>query len=206
MSGRLDKAIDMYEKAVDLDPHDWPRFRDLGILYEEVNIYPSAVSALEKALKINRHDSSPRFYLGRVKKKMCLYEAAERELIQVQAATPSNMEVARELSLVYEGMGKWGAALQQWGRFFPANAPSSDWARTVYLSFMAKDGAGMDNGLAGLRKNGVSPDDFRFYSDLKDLPKAPDGTPILFDKLGPVFQPFLEALGAHPSGTVIQKP
>ena len=64
--GDLQGAIAHYEKAIDIDPHFYPAFNNLGAAYERQGDHRRAEEVLLKALAINPEDGQSHINLGHV--------------------------------------------------------------------------------------------------------------------------------------------
>ena len=62
--GKYDKAIQCYEKAIELNPQDYEAYNDMGIAYMNSGSYEMAIESFEKTLSINPKLAKPYFNLS----------------------------------------------------------------------------------------------------------------------------------------------
>ncbi len=163
-AGRLDKAIAAYEMAVEYDRSNWRRHRDLAGLYEQVELYTKAINAYQAALRLNKKNEPSLFLaLGRTWRKVGLYTYAEAELDEARHLRADAVETNRQLSLVYEGQGRYADALAASLR------ADDDPKRVVYLAALAGDATAAQQGLALMREKHVSSTTIQAYENLVQL-------------------------------------
>ena len=176
-SGRLDKAIDAYERAVEYDRKNWRRHRDLARLYEQAKLYRRAVSSYLEAMRRNSGEPGVPFALGRTWRKIGLYEEAELYLLASADMGHDAPAVAAELSSILEGQGRFGEAAREWERAIGPDARVEEWARLVYLAALVGDKALIEKGMAGLRSAQPDAATLNFYENLVELlPSNPERT------------------------------
>jgi tetratricopeptide (TPR) repeat protein len=168
-SGRTDKAITAYEQALELDPKNWKRHRDLAVLYEESQLYRKAILGYEDALQRDPKELSLLVALGRVHRKMGLCDAAEFFLVQDRNLGDTSIEVDREFSFVYEIQGRFGESAAAWEKSLGQASTAADMGRFIYLSCLAKNKPLADKGLAQLKALSVNDETRRFYENLVEL-------------------------------------
>lgn len=164
---RLDKAIQAYEQAVQLDRKDWRWHRDLGLLYAKTQLYRKAIDSFETALKLDRkEEASLYFELGRVWRQMGLYKKGEPHLKKALAKGHERGLVYRELSYLFEGQGRLEEAKQSWATVLEPNASTEDVARLIYLSVLAGDKSTASAGYRQLKAMNPGKDTLQFYDNL----------------------------------------
>ncbi len=166
-AGRIDKAVSSYEKAVDYDRRNWRRHRDLAGLYEQVELYWEAVASYKTALKLNPREPSLYLALGRTWREIGLYSYAIEWLNKAVAAEVTPAETQRQLSLVYEGQGRFDDAAA-------ASAKADDDPkRLVYLAALAGNKSLAEEGIRRLRQKAVSSETIQAYENLVQLTSLP---------------------------------
>jgi tetratricopeptide (TPR) repeat protein len=182
--GRIDKAISAYEQAVISDRRNWRRHRDLAHLYEEAQLFRKAIASYQEALKLDPKDDSLLLALGRTRRKLGLYPEALPFLTQALDDDYHPAAVQEELSLVYQGEGRFEEAALACSKSLTADAAPAAAARLVYLSLLADDAALTKQGFEWLKQLHASPETVRFYENLVELRRSPH----------PVSDPKLQAL------------
>ncbi|MEM6822262.1 MAG: tetratricopeptide repeat protein [Verrucomicrobiota bacterium] len=77
--GRMLKAINTLEKAVEIAPTDGFSYRTLGMAYLKANELDLAVKALQQAIKLNRQDAKAHNFMAIVATKKGWWKTAESE-------------------------------------------------------------------------------------------------------------------------------
>lgn len=170
-SSRIDKAIPAYELALRYDKKNWRRHRDLGLLYEQAELYRQALASYEVALKRNPKEAGLFLAMGRTWRKLGLYSEAEPWLRQAENAGHRVDQVQEELSLLYEGQGRFGEAATECSKNVSADSTIEKKARLVYLAALAGDSALIKQGkllLAGAPRETIL-----FYENLVELLRLP---------------------------------
>jgi len=168
-SGRIDKAIDAYEKIADLDESNWRRQRDLAVLYEQVMLYRQAIDRYEKAAKLRPREGSLYAAMGRTWRKCNLLERAEADLKTAEDLGYDKVALRCEQSRVYEGEGRFADAASAWSECVGSGSADAAWGKLVYLAMLGGNDALAQAGLARLREMKASEETLAFYNELVRL-------------------------------------
>lgn len=169
---RLDKAVQAYEKAIEYDPRNWKRYRDVANLFEQAQLYNKAVGYYEKAFTWNSKEPSLPFVLGRTWRKLGIYTEADKQLKLATDLGYPAIEIQAELSLVFEGQGHFGQALTASLASVGEKASPERLARIIYLAVLAGDGGVARKTLDQLKAQKPSPETTKFYENLVELTAA----------------------------------
>lgn len=175
-SGRPDKSIDAYEKAVDYDKRNWKRHRDLARTYEMVKLHHNAIHSLQLSLKLNPTEPSVYFSLGQIWSEMRLYEKAETVFIKALDNGCDHAAVFNELSRVFQGQGKFGEAASALNEVISDTSPATEWARLIYLAALSQNEDLVKKGLSSLRRAHAGDETIHFYEELTTYLKRPSKT------------------------------
>lgn len=166
-AGRLDKAIEAYEQAVQYDKHNWKRHRDLAGLYEISRLFPKAIESYQAALRLNPKDPAILLSLGRTWREYGFYRESELLLKKALDWGADKIETERELSLACEGRGEFDQAAMAWEHGDPESV--ADWARLVYLAALAGKTDLVEKGISQLKAKTGAGETLSFYKYLSQL-------------------------------------
>ncbi|MCG3205001.1 MAG: hypothetical protein KCHDKBKB_01718 [Elusimicrobia bacterium] len=166
-SGRMDKAIPAYEEALIYDRKNWRRHRDLGGLYENMDLPWKAIDCYKNALRLNPKEASLFLSLGRAYRTVGLYSDAEIWLNKNLAVEPHNVRVLEQLSFLYEGKGRFIQAAHT------ARASGQPETRVLYLGLLAGDPLVIKECLARLRTSSYSKETRQAYENLVEWLRRP---------------------------------
>ena len=112
---------------------------------------------------------------------------------------PATQSLWTELSLVYEGEGRFDKASEVYLKTLNIDSSASDWGRLVYLSVLAQDKALAKEGLNAIRKKENSAQNIPFYDEMvKTLEKRPESFLIQNQKEPPSeFRSLLSPILSH---------
>lgn len=105
VSGKTDKAIEMYKTALKLNPGNFNSYVNLGVAYERANNLPDAELALDKALTLNNNFVPAWFNLGVVRYRKKDLPGARLAFSEVLMRDPSNPDALSNLSVVCKELG-----------------------------------------------------------------------------------------------------
>ncbi len=114
----LEGAVNEFQKALSLKPHDPYVLRDLGQTYLLKNDLNSAIQYLSQASLMNPRDSNAAFYLGRSYLEKGDNPLALENFQRALNMGAENDEVYQYLGMVYGNLGELGPAHYNLGRFF----------------------------------------------------------------------------------------
>ena len=170
-SSRLDKAVSAFENAVLYDRRNWRRHRDLGWLYEQADLPWKARDRYARALELNPSEPALFLSIGRIWRKIGLYSYALPWLEKALAAKEEVEATQLELSLAYEGQGRFDKAAAACAQ------TADDGKRLVYLAALAGDANLIKDGQARMLKFGASRRTRQDYENLVEWlshPRPPD--------------------------------
>lgn len=184
---RLDKAISAYENVISYDKNNWRYHRDVAALYEKVELYPKALIAYKRAIDLNSKEPSLFLGLGRTWRKIGLYSYAEDELNKAAASPEIIPGVDEELSLVYEGQGRFLEAATA------CSKTGDKGPRLIYLAALAQDPALIKEGRRRLGVSGLSKETTQAYENLVQLLSLPPMGILAGKTNNPTLQALLKA-------------
>ena len=114
----LEGAVNEFQKALSLKPHDPYILRDLGQTYLQKNDLNSAIQYLSQASLMNPGDSNAAFYLGRSYLEKGDNPLALENFQRALKMGAESDEVFQYLGKVYGNLGELGPAHYNLGRFF----------------------------------------------------------------------------------------
>ena len=114
----LEGAVDEFQKALSLKPHDPYILRDLGQTYLQKSDLNSAIQYLSQASLMNPGDSNAAFYLGRSYLEKGDNPLALENFQRALKMGAESDEVFQYLGKVYGNLGDLGPAHYNLGRFF----------------------------------------------------------------------------------------
>jgi Flp pilus assembly protein TadD len=108
------KAIQAYQKAIELDPNYVEAYNNLGIIYQMMGDVDRAFGAYQKATEI-----SPRYEKGYNNLGILLllkgrYEEALEAFQKVLAINPNNIESHINLGILFKKKGQWDEAIESY--------------------------------------------------------------------------------------------
>ncbi|MEO5895826.1 MAG: protein kinase [Vicinamibacterales bacterium] len=123
------KALEMDQKALDIDPEFWPALRDLGLAYEKLGRYPEAVAALQKARSIDANPSILEM-LGGAYASWGKIDEARQVLAELTVASRQRYVCPFEVATVHAALGDRKAALGWLEKGYADRADCMPWARS----------------------------------------------------------------------------
>jgi predicted Zn-dependent protease len=123
-TGRLDKSMEVFQKAHSLAPKDIDILRELGIVYFLSGKLDQAIENLEAIQSFPRTESDQNddllalYYLGRGYQERGDFAKALPLFLKIQKALPEFVEVYHNLGSVYGRMGQKGLSHFYFGKHF----------------------------------------------------------------------------------------
>jgi len=108
--GGLDTALQYFEKALRVSPHDSPAYDALGSIYFPRGEYARAADYFAQAVRANPNDLSGRFYLGTCWMKLGKYVEAAREFQAAREVDPGFLQAYEAEAKALEAAGLHGEA------------------------------------------------------------------------------------------------
>jgi tetratricopeptide (TPR) repeat protein len=116
----FDRAIESFDRAVDLDPAFAVAYAGLGaafvgryIAVKDTDAMARATAAVRRALEIDPSRSEVRLSLANIYRRTGRFASAVEELQRVLASDAANDEARRRLGLIYDSEGRPEEALEQ---------------------------------------------------------------------------------------------
>jgi len=105
------KAVQAYQKVIELDPAYFEAYNNLGILYQEMGDFDRAAQAYQRSIEIN-----PRYVkaLNNLGILFYLKDRHEEALVSFQKAIslqPNNIESHLNLGVLFKKQGQWDKAM-----------------------------------------------------------------------------------------------
>lgn len=98
---RYDKAIEAYQKVVNLNPKNEIVYYNMGIVYDKKENYDKAIEAYKKAIEINPKDDDSYNYMGRAYHEKGDYEKAKEAYQKAIEINPNNNDSYNNLFEVF---------------------------------------------------------------------------------------------------------
>ena len=124
--GRLDKSMEVFQKADLIAPKDGDILRELGVVYFLLGKLDQSIEVLESVRSIPRTGSEPRddltalYYLGRGYQERGDFSQALPFFLKIQKEMPEFVEVYLNLGSIYGRMGQKGLSHFYFGKHFKA--------------------------------------------------------------------------------------
>ncbi len=115
-SGQLQRAVEAYQKAIELDPNYQAAYANLGVVYYQLEQLDLAAQQYEKALEIDPSDGDVAYNLGALKLQQALLSGSEPnpDLINEAIDQLQNaLELSPDLAEPYFSLGVAHAILEQ---------------------------------------------------------------------------------------------
>ncbi|HET7105487.1 MAG TPA: FG-GAP-like repeat-containing protein [Candidatus Acidoferrum sp.] len=104
--GRMDPAIELFQKALALSPDHAVALQNLGNAYRQKKDWEAAKKTLERALALNPADADANYGLGMVFAQLNDTARAQQHLQQALAARPVYPEALNNLGILYVRTGR----------------------------------------------------------------------------------------------------
>ena len=115
------KAIQAYQKVLELDPKYVEAYNNLGILYQETGDWEKARKAYQTALEVNPRYEKTLNNLGILHLLQGLYEESMVAFQRVLAANPQNVEGHINLGVLFKKRGQLDQAIETFQRALALN-------------------------------------------------------------------------------------
>ena len=110
-TGRLEKAIPFYEKALSLNSNFTEAYNNLGLIYAKKGRFDEAIAEYKKAININPHVAEIHTNLGLVYAKKDRFDEAITEYKKALAINPNILKVHNNLGIAYYQKGAYDKAI-----------------------------------------------------------------------------------------------
>jgi tetratricopeptide (TPR) repeat protein len=108
------KAIQAYQKVLELDPTYVEAYNNLGIIYQTIGDVDRAFGAYQKSTEINPRYEKGYNNLGILLFLKGRYEEALRSFQTVLAVNPNNIETHINLGILFKKKGEWEKAIESY--------------------------------------------------------------------------------------------
>ncbi|MFN0118051.1 MAG: tetratricopeptide repeat protein [Elusimicrobiota bacterium] len=181
--GVLDKAIQSYEQALDYDPRNWKRHRDLGNLYEKSGIFFEALKSYKRSRELRENEGNIDLAIARIYRKLKLYSEGAYFLKISENHKDSKVEWHKENAYYLEGRGQYSAALREWESFLITDMNDQEVTHFIYLGCLAQDFKRAHQGLELLKQRKIDNKTTLFYENLVELSLLKDPSPSLIQSI-----------------------
>ncbi|MCX5808214.1 MAG: tetratricopeptide repeat protein [Proteobacteria bacterium] len=113
---RQDEAIELFKKAIELNPNLESAHIELGFLYYKKRLFDLERKAYEEALKINPNNTDTLFYLATNMETMGQYDEATKVFEKIVAIDPDDTDTYYELGLAYLAHGQKAKAMDAYNQ------------------------------------------------------------------------------------------
>lgn len=135
--GRLDEAVLEFEKSVQLRPHHYYEWLDLGVTRERLGDHTGAVAALNESVRLAPFFSQPRWQLGNLLFREGRYREAFEQMRLAAKSNPTSIEAMLDLG--------WVAASGDVGQLEALIQPENGRSHLQLARFLAKHGKGVES-------------------------------------------------------------
>ena len=110
-NGEYDKAIEIFKKAVEINPNDDDSWRWLGNSYYKNGQYQEAIKSFKKAVELNPNDANNYYWLGRSYNDNEQYKEAINSLVKATQLVPDGPEYWYRLCIAYKNNEQYQEAI-----------------------------------------------------------------------------------------------
>lgn len=115
------KAIEAYEKVIELDPMFIEAYNNLGVLYQEMGLYDKALEVFQKAIQINPRYDKILNNLGTLLLLRERYEESKEAFQKALIINPNNIESHINLGILFKKQGQADQAIESYHRALAIN-------------------------------------------------------------------------------------
>jgi len=115
------KAIQAYEKVIQLDPMFIEAYNNLGVLYQEMGLYDKALEVFQKAIQINPRYEKILNNLGTLLLLRERYEESEEAFQKALIINPNNIESHINLGTLFKKQGQMDQAIGSYQKALSLN-------------------------------------------------------------------------------------
>ena len=112
--GRLDEAVEEYQRAIAIYPDDYKAHYNLGVVYDQQGLFDKAVPSYQRAIQINPAYPNAHYNLGIIYQKQGMVEKAIGHFKKVAELDPADYEARNNLGVAYAMLGNLDEAIAQW--------------------------------------------------------------------------------------------
>jgi tetratricopeptide (TPR) repeat protein len=124
-TGRLDKAIEDYDRAIALDPSYYQAFLGRGAIFRETGRLDKAIEDYDRAIALNPAYDQAFFGRGATFEKMGKFDSAIEDYGRAIALNPENYEAYNNRGMQYRATGQLDKAIADFDKTI-ALCPSSE--------------------------------------------------------------------------------
>lgn len=117
-----DRAIEYFNKAIEVDDKYADAYIDLGIVYQEKGLYDKQLEFLEKAIQLAPDDFNANYYLALAYEDKGLYDKAIIAYIRTLELKPNDADTIYNMGLLYIILGQKDKAIEMANRVMPLNS------------------------------------------------------------------------------------
>jgi len=100
-TGNEDKALELYQKCLDIDPFNDIVWHNVGIIYSKKNLYKKAYESFDYAIALNAKNINAHFNMGQLCIECNLYDKAQEEFEQCCKLEKDNSDAIAALALTH---------------------------------------------------------------------------------------------------------
>jgi tetratricopeptide (TPR) repeat protein len=119
--GETLKAIQAYQKVIQLDPTYIEAYNNLGIIYQEINDFDRALGVFQRSIEINPQYEKGHNNLGILLYHNGRYEQAIEAFQKALAINPNNIESHINLGILYKQQGQPDKAIASYQKALDIN-------------------------------------------------------------------------------------
>jgi len=122
----ITKAIQTYQRVIELDPAYFEAYNNLGLLYQEIGDVDRALHAYQRAIEINPRYEKGLNNLGILFYLKDRYEEALESFQKAITAQPNNIESYLNLGILFKKQGQWNKAMESFQKAIAINPVSGE--------------------------------------------------------------------------------
>jgi tetratricopeptide (TPR) repeat protein len=178
--GRTDKALEDYDKAIELDSSYAKAYASRGLVFEKMGRFDKAIADYDKVIALNPSESQSYNNRGLVFEKMGRFDKAIQDYDRAIALNPSNSDLYYNRGNSYDEMGRFDKAIADYDKAITLNPRDSQSYNNRGLVFekmgeLGKAIADYDKAIALDASNSEAYNNLRAAREKKLLSSTKDG-------------------------------
>ena len=117
----ISKAIQAYQKVIQMDPSYIEAYNNLGIIYQEMGDFENALKSYQKSVEINPRYEKAYNNLGILFFLKDRYEEALEAFQKALATNPDNIESYINCGILFKKKGQWDKAIESYQKALSIN-------------------------------------------------------------------------------------
>ena len=122
-AGQPQRALDLYDRAIERDPEIAQTYRSKGILLFTLKRYEEAKGTLERSTQLAPQSLVGYFYLGKIHEKVGDYSRAEEQFKEAIKRKPKFQPAYQALVVMLESQEEFQKAIEVYREYLQTNIP-----------------------------------------------------------------------------------